>query len=187
MLNNKIGRLPIVSDLLLSHSLRAIRSQVIVVGGGHAGCEAAYAASRTGADTLLVTQNKNTIGEMSCNPSIGGIGKGTLVREIDALGGLMGRIADQSSIQFKVLNKSKGPAVYGPRAQMDRDIYKNTMLETLKSSKVQIYEGSVSNLHVEDGKCKGIVMKDGEILQSDNVVLTTGTFLGAKVHIGMES
>ena len=108
--------------------------QVIVVGGGHAGCEAAYASARTGAHTLLVTQRDNTIGEMSCNPSIGGVGRGTLIREIDAMGGLIGRMADLSGIQFKVLNKSKGPAVYGPRAQIDRDLYALNMQKTIKES-----------------------------------------------------
>ena len=105
-----------------------------MVGGGHAGCEAAYAAARAGANTLLVTQKESTIGEMSCNPSIGGVGRGTLIREIDAMGGLIGRLADISGIQFKVLNQSKGPAVFGPRAQIDRDLYANNMQAYIKYS-----------------------------------------------------
>ena len=122
---------------------------------------------------------------MSCNPSIGGIGKGTLVREIDALGGLMGRIADRSGIQFKVLNLSKGAAVWGPRAQMDRDYYKANMLAAIKATpNLHIHQGSVNDLIVEDGRCKGVVMADGERLLADSVVLTTGTFLGGRCHIG---
>ena len=106
----------------------------MVIGGGHAGCEAAYASARTGAHTLLVTQKESTIGEMSCNPSIGGVGRGTLIREIDAMGGLIGRLSDLSGIQFKVLNKSKGPAVFGPRAQIDRDLYATNMQAYIKKS-----------------------------------------------------
>ena len=105
-----------------------------MVGGGHAGCEAAYASARAGANTLLVTQKESTIGEMSCNPSIGGVGRGTLIREIDAMGGLIGRLADISGIQFKVLNQSKGPAVFGPRAQIDRDLYAKNMQAYIKYS-----------------------------------------------------
>ena len=164
-------------------------AQVIVIGGGHAGCEAAFASARAGAETLLVTQRKDTIGEMSCNPSIGGIGKGTLVREIDALGGLMGRVADKSGINFKVLNQSKGAAVQGPRAQMDRDIYKATMQKELfksdQSKKLTLYEGNVHDLIIDsEGKCTGISMEDGTNLTAKSVVLTTGTFLAAKCYIG---
>jgi tRNA uridine 5-carboxymethylaminomethyl modification enzyme len=141
---------------------------------------------------LLLTQRADTIGECSCNPSIGGIGKGTLVREIDALGGLMGKVADQSGIQFKVLNSSKGTAVHGPRGQMDRDIYKKNMVEALfgqeakdeTQGRLNLYQGSVHDLIVEDGKCVGVEMQDGAKLRSKSVVLTTGTFLAATCHIG---
>ena len=156
---------------------------MIVIGGGHAGTEAAHASARIGAKTLLVTQRRDTIGEMSCNPSIGGVGKGTLVREIDAMGGLMGKVADQSGIHFKVLNSSKGAAVQGPRAQMDRDIYKRNMQKALLEGKshelaLTLVEGSVHDLIVEDGVCVGISLKDGTKLRSKSVVITTGTFLG---------
>ena len=135
---------------------------------------------------------------MSCNPSIGGIGKGTLVREIDALGGVVGRVADLSAISFKVLNQSKGPAVFGPRAQMDRDLYNDNMHKVLTGNhplvnskpwakNLEILEASVHKLHVQDGKCKGIVLASGEVVESEAVILTTGTFLGGRVHIGERS
>jgi len=139
--------------------------------------------------TLLVTQRKDTIGEMSCNPSIGGVGKGTLIREIDAMGGLIGRVADMSGIQFKVLNSSKGAAVQGPRAQMDRDNYKKNMQKMLfedVDKRLELYQGSVHDLIVEGGECVGIVMEDGVELRAKSVVITTGTFLGGMVHIGKE-
>ena len=120
---------------------------MIVIGGGHAGCEAAHASARSGASTLLITQRKDTIGEMSCNPSIGGVGKGTLVREIDAMGGLIGKLADMSGIHFKNLNESKGAAVWGPRAQIDRDLYKQNMQREIESTPLlKVYEGSVEDL-----------------------------------------
>ena len=125
---------------------------------------------------------------MSCNPSIGGVGRGTLIREIDAMGGLIGKIADRAGIQFKVLNKSKGPAVYGPRAQIDRDLYAREMQKELTSSplneKLNIYLGSVKNLIIEEGRCQGIRLESGEVLRSEKVVITTGTFLGGKCYIG---
>lgn len=156
---------------MFSSQGRAPAASVIVVGAGHAGCEAAYAAARTGAATLLVTQKKSTIGEMSCNPSMGGVGKGTLVREIDAMGGLMGRCADLSAINFKVLNQSKGPAVWGPRAQIDRDLYAEHMRQALEGTnehidnaemvkKLTIHEASVKDLLIEDGRCVGIITED---------------------------
>ena len=141
-----------------------------------------------------MTQKKETIGEMSCNPSIGGVGKGTLVREVDALGGLMGRVADLSGINFKVLNSSKGAAVQGPRAQMDRDIYKANMQKELLESEytdrdgpdtLSLYEGNVHDLLIDSaGKCIGVSMENGTELRAKSVVLTTGTFLGAQIYIG---
>jgi tRNA uridine 5-carboxymethylaminomethyl modification enzyme len=152
---------------------------VIVIGGGHAGCEAAHASARSGALTLLITQRKDTIGEMSCNPSIGGVGKGTLVREVDAMGGLIGKLADMSGIHFKNLNESKGAAVWGPRAQIDRDLYKKNMQKEIEATPLlQIYEGSVEDLIVEDDLCCGVRLTNQSKICSSSVVLTTGTFLG---------
>jgi tRNA uridine 5-carboxymethylaminomethyl modification enzyme len=158
---------------------------VIVIGGGHAGCEAASAASRLGAKTALVTHRFDTIGEMSCNPAIGGLGKGHLVREIDALDGLMGRVTDAGGIQFRILNKSKGPAVQGPRAQADRKLYKAAMQkEIINSDHLCVVEGSVEDLIVDDGMVCGIVLLSGKKLPAGAVVLTTGTFLHGLIHIG---
>ena len=158
---------------------------VIVVGGGHAGCEACAAASRTGAKTLLVTHKISTIGEMSCNPAIGGLGKGHLVREIDALDGLMARVIDKAGIQFRMLNLSKGPAVRGPRAQADRDLYKKFMLEALENtSNLEIREAAAEGLLFEDDKIAGIVLADGSKMFSKAVVLTTGTFLNGVMFTG---
>ena len=158
---------------------------VIIIGGGHAGCEAASAAARLGADTALVTHRLDGIGEMSCNPAIGGLGKGHLVREIDALDGLMGRVADKGGIQFRVLNKSKGPAVQGPRAQADRKLYKAAMQNALASvENLEIIEASVEDLSLQSGNVTGVVLADGRTLHSGAVVLTTGTFLNGLIHIG---
>jgi tRNA uridine 5-carboxymethylaminomethyl modification enzyme len=132
---------------------------VVVIGGGHAGCEASAASARVGANTALITQKISTIGVMSCNPSIGGIGKGNLVKEIDALGGLMGVVADKAGIQFRVLNRSKGPAVHGPRCQADRELYKRFMLEELKKTpRLSIVPGSVEDLLIENNTVRGVVL-----------------------------
>ena len=162
---------------------------VIVVGGGHAGCEAAAAAARVGARTLLVTHRRDTIGEMSCNPAIGGLGKGHLVREIDALDGVMGRAIDGAGIQFRVLNSSKGPAVQGPRAQADRALYRTAMQGILAAQeKLEIREGVVEDILAGEGgdgpTVSGVELAGGEAVRAAAVVLTTGTFLGGLIHIG---
>lgn len=161
---------------------------VIVVGGGHAGCEACAAAARTGAETLLVTHKISTIGEMSCNPAIGGLGKGHLVREVDALDGLMGRVIDKAGIQFRMLNLSKGPAVRGPRAQADRELYKKYMLEALKETpNLELKEGAVEGLLIKDNIVCGVKLADGSEFFSKAVVLTTGTFLNGVMFTGHQT
>tara|TARA_R110000796_G_scaffold23085_11_gene66439 strand:- start:495 stop:2360 length:1866 start_codon:yes stop_codon:yes gene_type:complete len=158
---------------------------VIVVGGGHAGCEAAAAAARTGALTALVTHKRATIGEMSCNPAIGGLGKGHLVREIDALDGLMGRLADKAGIQFRMLNRSKGPAVWGPRSQIDRKLYRDAMQAELADyPNLTIIEDGAEDLIVEDNHVAGVIGLKGELYRAASVVITTGTFLKGIIHIG---
>jgi tRNA uridine 5-carboxymethylaminomethyl modification enzyme len=158
---------------------------VIVIGGGHAGCEAAAAAARGGAQTLLVTHRFATVGEMSCNPAIGGLGKGHLVREIDALDGLMGRVADAAGIQFRVLNRSKGPAVRGPRAQADRKLYKAAMQSAIRECQgLDVHEGAVERLEIKKKRIGGIILADGTKLRAGAVVLTTGTFLRGLIHVG---
>jgi tRNA uridine 5-carboxymethylaminomethyl modification enzyme len=158
---------------------------VIVVGGGHAGCEAAAASARVGAKTALLTHKYSTIGEMSCNPAIGGLGKGHLVREIDALDGLMGRVGDEAGIQFRLLNRSKGPAVRGPRAQADRKLYRNAMQRVLAEQlNLEIVEGAAFSLIIENQRVCGVRTDDGRELRSAAIVLTTGTFLNGLIHIG---
>jgi tRNA uridine 5-carboxymethylaminomethyl modification enzyme len=160
---------------------------IIVVGGGHAGCEAAAAAARMGARTALVTHRFDTIGEMSCNPAIGGLGKGHLVREIDALDGLMGRVADAAGIQFRLLNRSRGPAVQGPRAQADRKLYKAAMQAAIRATaNLTVVEAAVEDLIVSGGVAAGIVTADGREITAGAVVLTTGTFLRGLIHRGEE-
>ncbi len=173
------------ASLLQSASVH--EADVVVIGGGHAGCEAAAASARGRARTVLVTHKLSTVGVMSCNPSIGGIGKGHLVREVDALGGLMGRVADCSSIQFRVLNASRGPAVRGPRSQADREMYRfNMQAELAAVPGLQCVESAVGDLLTEDGRVAGVVLADGSVLRANRVVLTTGTFLGGVLHFGGE-
>lgn len=161
------------------------RFDVVVIGGGHAGCEAASAAARSGAATALLTLRFDTIGVMSCNPAIGGLGKGHLVREIDAMDGLMGRIADAAGIQFRMLNRRKGPAVRGPRTQADRRLYRLAMQDAIQAQPgLSIVEGEAIDLEIESGKIAGVVLADGRRLSCGAVVLTTGTFLGGLIHIG---
>jgi len=162
-----------------------LRFDVIVIGGGHAGCEAAAAAARMGASTALITHRFATIGAMSCNPAIGGLGKGHLVREIDALDGLMGRVADQGGIQFRVLNRRKGPAVRGPRAQADRKLYAAAMQRAIRETpNLTVIEAEADDLMIENGQVCGLRLTDGRSITAGAVVLTTGTFLRGLIHIG---
>src|SRR6516162_6561037 len=162
--------------------------EVVVVGGGHAGCEAAAAAVRVGARTLLLTHKRATIGEMSCNPAIGGLGKGHLVREIDALDGIMGRATDLAGIQFRILNRSKGAAVRGPRAQADRKLYRQAVSQLLAETPgLDIVEGAAEDLLLDqDGRVTGVALDDGRQCSTGSVVLTTGTLLNWLIHIGEE-
>ena len=158
---------------------------VVVIGAGHAGCEAAFISARMGAKTALVTLDVNSIGQMSCNPAIGGIAKGHLVREIDALGGIMGQVIDATGIQFRLLNRSRGPAVQSPRAQADRNLYRRAMRSELsKTENLSIIGGEVCDLVIQNQRITGIELADGTRLNAKAVVLTTGTFLNGLIHVG---
>ena len=162
-----------------------VKHDVVVVGGGHAGCEAAAAAARVGTRVALVTLDPAAVGRLSCNPAVGGIGKGHLVREVDALDGVMGRVADRAGIQFRLLNRSRGPAVRGPRAQVDRSVYLETMQTTLAAEPgITVVAGEVADLIVDAGVVGGVVLASGETIVAGAVVLTTGTFLAGMIHLG---
>ena len=161
---------------------------VIIVGGGHAGTEAALASARMGVSTLLLTHNIETLGQMSCNPAIGGIGKGHLVKEIDALGGFMAKAIDRSGIQFRILNASKGPAVRATRAQADRILYKHAIREALENAEnLTLFQQAVDDLIVENDEVVGVVTQMGLKFRAKTVVLTVGTFLGGVIHIGQSN
>ena len=161
------------------------RYDVVVIGAGHAGCEAARAAARMGLKTAIVTMNLDLIAQMSCNPAIGGIAKGHLVREVDALGGVMGEVADAVGIQFRLLNTSRGPAVWSPRAQMDKKLYRARMREVLEQEpNIRIKQAEVAALNIEAGRATGVTLRDGRTLDSGAVIVTTGTFLNGLAHVG---
>ena len=163
------------------------KKSLIVVGGGHAGVEAAAAAARMGCEVVLVTHKTSSIGQMSCNPAIGGIGKSHLAKEVDALGGLMAKATDLSGIHYRVLNATKGQAVRATRAQTDRTLYKKAVQRLIQQTPgLEIKEGSVEDLIIENNKVKGVGLSSGERLKGDRVVLTTGTFLGGIMHTGFE-
>ena len=165
--------------------MKQLNFDVVVIGGGHAGCDAAHASARMGSSTALVTLSKDGIGVMSCNPAIGGLGKGHLVREIDALDGVMARVADKAGIQFRLLNRRKGPAVQGPRAQSDRSIYRGEMLKEIETQEnLKIVEGEAVDFLMEGARVVGVALDDGTQLLCSAVVLTTGTFLRGVIHIG---
>src|SRR5258708_3255107 len=159
---------------------------VIVVGAGHAGCEAALAAARMGIPTLLITMNLDSVGQMSCNPSIGGLAKGQIVREIDALGGEMGRNTDRSGLQFRMLNSARGPAVQSPRAQCDKKLYQFSMKHAIEQQKnLDLKQGETVRVVTEGGRAAGIAVKTGTVYKGKTVILTTGTFLRGLMHVGL--
>ncbi|MFY9574994.1 MAG: FAD-dependent oxidoreductase, partial [Blastocatellia bacterium] len=169
-------------------TMREYSFDVIVIGAGHAGCEAAYIAARIGARTALVTIDTNSIGQMSCNPAIGGIAKGHLVREVDALGGIMGQVIDATGIQFRLLNRSRGPAVQSPRAQADRNLYRTEMRRRLSNTEhLSIIEGEVSEIKFAGDVVAGVELANGTTIEGVAVVLTTGTFLNGLIHVGKKT
>src|SRR5437868_3420040 len=161
---------------------------VVVIGAGHAGCEAASAAARMGSQTALITLNLDLIGQMSCNPAVGGIAKGHLVREVDALGGIMGRVIDRTGIQFRLLNRSRGAAVQAPRAQADRSVYRREMRRTLEGTpNLHLRQGTVIDIIVQSNRVVGVEMEDTRRIRSKAVVIATGTFLNGLIHTGKRS
>jgi tRNA uridine 5-carboxymethylaminomethyl modification enzyme len=162
-----------------------IEYDVIVIGAGHGGCEAAHAAAKMGAKTLLLTMNLDTIGQMSCNPSVGGIGKGHMVREIDALGGIMGKVIDRAGIQYRMLNTKKGPAVQAPRAQADKVAYRAEMKHRLENTpNLEVKQGTCEELVIEEGQIRGLITKEGLRYNTKSVIITSGTFMRGLIHMG---